>query len=204
MAALEAGLHGPARARARLLRELRDGLTDTVDALVREGVPADRAAREAVREFGTPEELLPGCQRELTLAQARRTARIVALTAPLFLLACGLLVRAAGHGGPWPQGLPAVLAAAAALPAGAALAATGGLARRWPVPRWLPLAVAWTGRATALGMALAAPALGLAALPSAEGLPLAAAGGLAVVAHAVVAPSARACRRCARLPAALP
>jgi hypothetical protein len=206
VAGLAAGLHGPARAKARLVGEIRDGLTDAVAAYTREGVPHQRAVAQAVREFGTAEELVPSCQRELTIAQTRHTARAVAATVP-FLIACWHLIWTADHGQdgllPHAAQLLAVhlagVAAAAALLGAAALAATGALARWLPTPYRLPLAVAWTGTAASMAMAVATLAL-VTASPLATQWPLIAlAGSLTAVSHAVVAPSARACRRCARL-----
>ncbi|WP_242619870.1 permease prefix domain 1-containing protein, partial [Actinomadura fibrosa] len=123
VAELSAALHGPARAKARLVEEIRGGLADTVDAHAGEGLAYRHAARRAVREFGTPDELVPGCQRELTIAQARHTARVAALTVP-FLAACWLLVRSAGHDPYWPLRLLAAQLAGAAAAAGLLSAAT--------------------------------------------------------------------------------
>ncbi|MFD0905748.1 permease prefix domain 1-containing protein, partial [Actinomadura sediminis] len=86
VAALAAALHGPARTKARMLTEVRDGLTDAADALAATGLPADAAARRAVRDFGAVADVAPEFQRELTIAQARRTALAAALSAPVLLL----------------------------------------------------------------------------------------------------------------------
>jgi hypothetical protein len=215
-AALAAALRGPVRAKARLVREMRDGLTDTVEAYARAGLPYQRAARRAVRDFGTPEELAPGCQRELTIAQARHTARALALTAP-FLIVCWYLIWAADDGQEWhlPHAAQALavalagIAATAALLGAAALAATGAPAR-WlptPPPHRLPLAVAWTGTVAGVAMGLAALTLALTALvtafltvPLGASWPLVAlAGALTAASHTMVAGSARACRQCVRL-----
>ncbi|GAA2115355.1 permease prefix domain 1-containing protein [Actinomadura alba] len=211
VASLAAALHGPARAKARLIEEMRDGLVDTVAAHTREGMSHQGAVREAVREFGSPDELAPSCQRELTIAQTRHTARALVLTAP-FLIACWYLIWTADHGqGRWPADaaqLVAVhlagVAAVAALFATVALAATGTLARRLRTPHRLPLVVAWTG--TAASVAIVITTLALAATsPLATSWPLVTlAGALTVGSHAVVAASARACRRCARLPIGTP
>ncbi|MQY04214.1 permease prefix domain 1-containing protein [Actinomadura macrotermitis] len=201
VAALEAVLRGPARAKARMLREARDGLADAAEALEGEGLPADQAARRAVGDFGPVDEVAPAFQQELTIVQARHTARVVVLVVPC-LLACwrlagegrALQVTAAHLGG---------VAAAAALLAAAALAATGVLARRLPTPRHLPIMVAWAG--TAAGAALGAGALALvaASVLAADWPVTAALAALTLVFHTRVAASARACRRCAR-PAVTP
>lgn len=207
VAALSAALHGPVRAKSRMIQEIRDGLTDTVEAHTHDGVPPDVAARLAVREFGTPEQLVPSCQRELTIAQARRTALSVTLTVP-FLIACWHLIWTAGQGWQLQQTAQlvavqlAAVAAVATLLMAAALAATGALARRLPTPERLPLAVAWAG--TTAGVAMVVATLALAALsPLATNWPLVTlAAMVTALSHGVVASSARACRRCARLPVA--
>ncbi|WP_243274605.1 permease prefix domain 1-containing protein, partial [Streptomyces albus] len=68
-------LVGPAADRERMVAEFRDGLADATDAYVLEGLPRAEAARRAVREAGTVAQLAPHFQRELTVAQARHTAR---------------------------------------------------------------------------------------------------------------------------------
>ncbi|MFF8609758.1 permease prefix domain 1-containing protein [Streptomyces sp. NPDC015346] len=206
MAELTGLLHGPPRAKARMIEEIRDGLADTAAACTEDGLSHDHALRRAVEEFGTPAELAPACQRELTVAQARHTARTVVLTAP-FLVACWYLLLPAGPGGepPGPRTVQllavhlAGVAGVAALFAAAALAATGGLGRRLPLPHRLPLAVAWTGTTASVAMALATLALAVASLMTANWPLVALAGALAAASHALTAPSARACRRCARL-----
>ncbi|MGH4031663.1 permease prefix domain 1-containing protein [Actinomycetota bacterium Odt1-20B] len=207
VAALSAALHGPSGAKARLVEELRDGLVDTAAAHVAEGVPHEAAARQAVREFGTVDELVPSCQRELTIAQARHTARAVALTAP-FLIGCWALAWNAGH----PQASPlprtaqlmavhlAGVALCAALLAAVTLAVTGTLARRLPTPQGLPRVVAWAGTTASTAMAVTALVLATGAALATNWPLLAFAGVLAAASHAAVAASARACRRCARLP----
>ncbi|GGZ27744.1 hypothetical protein GCM10010387_21470 [Streptomyces inusitatus] len=203
VAALAAAVHGPARVKARMIEEIRDGLVETAAAHEEEGMPPSAAARRAVREFGTVEELVPGWQRELTVAQARHTARAAAMAFP-FLLVCGLLVHAVGEG--WGLRLLTVLLAAVAGVAGVLAAATpavtGILARRVALPPGLPLAVAWTGTATAVATALATLGLVVASALAREWPVTALAGVLAAVAHALVAGPARACRRYARLTAA--
>ncbi|MET7758344.1 permease prefix domain 1-containing protein [Streptomyces sp. NPDC005389] len=207
VADLTAALDGPARTKDRMIEEIRGGLEDTADARIERGVPRHEAIRAAVREFGTVDELVPSCQRELTLAQARHTARVVALTAP-FLIACWYLtgVPAQEPAGPvlhTSRLLAAHLsgvAIAATLLAAAALAVTGTLARRLSPPARLPAVVAWTGTTAGAAMAVTTLALVTAAALATNWPLLAFAGALAAASHAVVATSARACRRCARLP----
>ncbi|MFF8956074.1 permease prefix domain 1-containing protein [Streptomyces sp. NPDC014894] len=200
--ALAAAVHGPARVKARMVEEIRDGLAETVAARTREGMSRPEAARHAIREFGTVEELAPGWQAELTVAAARHAARSAALALPLLLL-CGVLAYGASGGQGWGLRLLAVhlaaVAAVAALLAAGTPAVTGVFARRRSVPSRLPLVVAWTGTATAMATALAV--LGLAAASiAAQNWPLTAlAAALAAVSHALIAGPARACRHCARL-----
>jgi hypothetical protein len=207
VAALAAALSGPARVKARMVAELRDGLLDAAADLSPERAPDDRTARRAVRQFGTVAEIAPSFQRELTIAQARHTARDVALIVP-FLIACWYLVEIAGRteGRPLPGAVQIAaanlggIAAVTALLAAAFLAATGTLARRLPTPHRLPLMVAWTGTTAATALAISAFTLTIASVLAAN-WPLSALAGLLTIAcHARIASSARSCRECARLP----
>ncbi|MFE6782533.1 permease prefix domain 1-containing protein [Streptomyces sp. NPDC057680] len=207
VADLTAALHGPARTKDRMIEEIRGGLEDTADAQVERGVPRREAVGAAVREFGTVDELVPSCQRELTLAQARHTARAVALTAPLLIVCWYLTGVPAQESGGTVLHTSRLLAAhlsgvaiAATLLAAAALAVTGTLARRLSPPARLPALVAWTGTTAGAAMAVTTLALVTAAALATNWPLLACAGALAAASHAVVATSARACRRCARLP----
>ncbi|QXJ22912.1 hypothetical protein AGRA3207_003992 [Actinomadura graeca] len=206
---LSARLQGPGRLKARMLEEVRDGLADAVADLTDDGPGepadpgrADRAVCRAVREFGTVEEIAPAFQRELTIAQARHTARTVALAVP-FLLACWYLVETSRHL-PGPVQILAAhlggVAASTALLAAASLAATGALARRLPVPDRLPLVMAWTGTTACVALAVSALTLTGASIMAADWPLTLLTGALTLVAHARIAASARACRHCARLP----
>jgi hypothetical protein len=205
--ALESALHGPARAKARLVEEVRDGLTDSVAEYTRQGLPYGPAVAEAMREFGTKDDLIASCQQELTIAQARHTARCIAMTAP-FLIACWYLVRNADHDEDWqlPQTaqLMAVhlagVAVGAALLAAVALSATGTLARWLPTPDRLPRMVGWTGTTASVSMAIATLALATASVLATNWPLTALAGSLAAASHGWMAGSVRACRQCARLP----
>lgn len=204
---LDAALRGPVGAKSRMVAEVRDGLTETVAALTHQGVPYQRAVRQAVEEFGSADDLADSCQRELTIAQAQHTARAVAFTAP-FLIACWYLVQNAGdiHDSPVPRTAQllavhlASVAGGAVLFAAATLAATGTLARWLPTPHRLPLYVAWTGTTASVSMAVAALALATASVLAENWLLTGLACSLAAVSHAVIAGSARACRQCARMP----
>ncbi|MFC9814965.1 hypothetical protein ACFVJM_23140 [Streptomyces virginiae] len=211
VAELAAVLRGTDRAKSRMLAELREGLLDAATELAPgRGSDAEatrEAAREAVRLFGSVAELAPGFQRELTIVQARHTSRRILLLAPL-LLPCWYVLAGAGptaHRLPYAaQVLLAHLggtAAATALLAAAFLAATGPLARRLTTPDLLPTLVAWTGTTAAVALALSAFTLTIASLLTASWPLCALAGAVALVFHAKIAASARACRECARLPA---
>jgi hypothetical protein len=193
---LAAELRGPARVKARMVQEIRDGLADTAAARVEAGLPHEEAVRDAVREFGTPAEVAPSCQRELTLAQTRHTAFALLATVPV-LLGCWHLAWTIGRD----QGIPpsqtaqllATIAGTAAVVGFAALLIT----RRLSVPDRLPLIMAWTGTAASIAMPLTTIALAT-ALPLADNWPLLliiAAGTAA--AHSALANSAKTCRECA-------
>lgn len=225
VADLAAALHGPARVKSRLLGEFREGLIDAARDLSYDGPDGraesssgraesareagERAAQQAVREFGSVAELAPSFQQELTIAQARHTAGTVMPVAPLLLMCWYLVQTWDGAAGRRPPGTVETLvahlggvAASAAVVGAAALVATGALARRLPTPRHLPLVVAWTGTTAAASLAVGALALTLASILAAN-WPLGVALGVGViVVHAKVAASARACRACARLPVA--
>ncbi|SCL45101.1 hypothetical protein GA0070606_0603 [Micromonospora citrea] len=212
LAGLAAVLHGPARAKARMLAEARDGLTDAVAALACDAAPDDpAAARQAVRDFGSIEEVAPAFQQELTVAQARHTARVVLLAVP-FLMACWHLVTVVGQGrgrhlSEHAQSLAAHLggvATAAALLAAASLAATGALARRLPTPHRLPMMVAWAGTTATTALVTSALTLAVAAALAGNWALGALVGALTVALHARIAAAARACRECARALVAAP
>ncbi|MGY0059064.1 hypothetical protein ACWY4P_21330 [Streptomyces sp. LZ34] len=209
VAALAAALQGPVRVKDRMLAEARDALADAAADIALgaspDGRADDHAARQAVDDFGSVEEIAPAFQRELTIAQARHTARRVALLVPVLILCWYVMVIVdRGRGLPHAVQLLAAhvggVAAAAALLAAASLAATGALARRLPTPHRLPLIVAWTG--TTAGMALAISALTLTTASVLAGnWPLSAViGAITIASHVRIAASARACRQCARLP----
>ncbi|WP_279240086.1 permease prefix domain 1-containing protein [Streptomyces sp. 891-h] len=199
-AALSTRLTGPARVKSRMVAEIHDGLLDTTDAYVLDGLPRAEAARLAVRDFGAVGELARECQRELTVAQTRHTARAAALCVP-FLLVCWALARSAVGSVAAPL---ALLAVVSTLLAAVTLAATGGvLARRFPGPRALPRVVAWAGTGAGVGMALATAGLVCTAFVTDQWPLPALAGALSAASHAVLSTSVRACRRCLAPEAAL-
>ncbi|GAA1421488.1 hypothetical protein GCM10009601_21480 [Streptomyces thermospinosisporus] len=209
VSSLAAALHGPARTKARMVAEVREDLIDAVSERTRAGLTYRHAADQAVREFGSADELVASWQHELTIAQARHTARAVALTLPC-VIACWYLVRRAGHDragelSHTAQQLASHLAgvsAVAALLTAVALVVTGTPARWLPTPERLPLTVAWGGTVASISMAVATLPLTVAAALGGDWLLLGFAGALAAASHALVAGPARSCRRCARLPVA--
>jgi hypothetical protein len=83
VAGLSRRLTGPRRAKADLLAEARDGLTDAAEAYVEAGLPSDEAAARAVSDFGSYRQVVPGYQTELAVAQGRFTAVLVMIAMPL-------------------------------------------------------------------------------------------------------------------------
>lgn len=174
-----AGLHGPRRQRARILAELRDGLTEAIAA---RGEPGAQAAAGAIAQFGPPEAVAAAFAGELATGFARRTLITYVATGPLVGIWWLLLLRP----DPWHTGLAALLAAIPVLPlvgvavvtAAGTLATTGRLMRRLPEasPRRALVATLAVAGLTAAGDLLI---IGVAARSGALAGPLA---GLAVAA----------------------
>ncbi|OLT11070.1 hypothetical protein BJF78_27835 [Pseudonocardia sp. CNS-139] len=93
VAALERALHGPGRVRRSMVREVRDGLDDAVDAYCRGGLDPDAAAAQAVRDFGPVHEIAPQMQEELAARQGRRTAALVMVAFPGLVIAWDVVWR---------------------------------------------------------------------------------------------------------------
>ena len=74
LTALSKSLAGPRRRKADLLAEARDHLTDATEAFEADGLDRVSAEREAVTDFGTPEDVVPGYRADLAVSQSRRTA----------------------------------------------------------------------------------------------------------------------------------
>lgn len=129
-------LPGPRAARSRVLTEIRDGLTDTIDAHVADGMPSNAAATAAIHEFGDPTTVAGSFADELATASARRTIAAFILTGPLVGIWWLLLL----HPAPWRSGVLAVLIAIPALPLIpiAIAAAAGTFATTGRLMRWLP------------------------------------------------------------------
>lgn len=169
-------LPGPGRAHGGIVAELRSGLLDAMDAYQSAGLPADQAARAAIREFGDPDQVAVGFRAEIAASQARRVAVSLLVTGPLV----GLLWVAtamASHLGirfavPWQQagldaGLDAGLGTGLVLVAVAvgvtAWAGAVGITSTGRLTRWLtvPPRLAPTAAAVAGFGAVSADSLGL-------------------------------------------
>ncbi|GAB7050001.1 permease prefix domain 1-containing protein [Catenuloplanes indicus] len=169
---LDAGLSGPRRRRADLLREARDGLADSAAALRARGVPAAEAERLAVAEFGADalDELIRDYRIEIAAGQGRRVALLLLLI-PAGLVTSDLLwwraptdTSGAGDGFLALADAVAWLGYAGGALALAALAGLRGHARRRTDPRRLIralglLALAVTGAIWVFGSCAAADTL---------------------------------------------
>jgi hypothetical protein len=102
---------------APVVAELADGLGETHEHYLRQGLDPDAAARAAVREFGEPSQIIAGFA---DVTPARRVARLLMRTGPL-VGACWTTALITGRAWAWP-----VQPAAVAL-AGLVLLATIGL-----------------------------------------------------------------------------
>jgi hypothetical protein len=133
---LSARLRGPRPARTRVLAEIRDGLTDTVDAHIANGTPPEIAATRAIAQFGDPATVARSVAPELATASARRTIATFIATGPLVGIWWLLLLQPA----PWRGGVLATVIAIPALPliALAIATAAGTVATTGRLIRWLP------------------------------------------------------------------
>lgn len=84
---------------AEMVDELADGLTETYDHHRAHGQAPDSAARAAITEFGTAEQILAAFDR---IAPGRRTARALLATGPLTGLCWGTALISA-HAWTWPH-----------------------------------------------------------------------------------------------------
>ena len=91
VAALERVLRGPHRTRQGMIAEAHAGLRDAAEAYQAGGLPPEKAAVEAVRDFGTVGEVAPSFQDELTARQGRRAAVLFAIVFPALLVGWDLL-----------------------------------------------------------------------------------------------------------------
>lgn len=196
VAQLAAELRGPSRAKARLLDEIKDGLDDCIAAHVDSGMSQADAVAAALHEFGTPAELAPGCQRELTVAQTRRTAIWLLLTMPA-LLGAWRVTWTIGHGGyvTPPENVQLLVAIGISTVLMGIVAVL--LTQRLTVPDRLPSVLAWSATVASVAMPVTTLAL-VTELPAHWPLLAIIAAGT-VVAFWALATSARTCRQCASL-----
>ncbi|WP_433056971.1 permease prefix domain 1-containing protein [Dactylosporangium sp. CS-033363] len=104
VAALRGSLRGPRAAKADLLTEARDGLIDAAERYEDEGLDRSAAERAAVEDFGPVGALAPDYQRELALAQGRRTAILVGAAVATQALVSEVAWRQAATGWNWQPG----------------------------------------------------------------------------------------------------
>ena len=112
---------------ASIVDELADGLTETYGFYLSRGLSAEAAAEAAVREFGSPEEILAGFAR---VNPARRAARRLLGLGPVV---GGCWVAALVTSRVWPGPLPARVGVSLALLASIGLLAVAALVRRYRV-----------------------------------------------------------------------
>jgi len=101
VAALSGALRGPRATKADLVIEARDGLADAAARYEEDGLDRAAAERAAVEEFGAVADLAPEYQRELALAQGRRTAILIGLGVAAQSIASELAWRRAATGWTW-------------------------------------------------------------------------------------------------------
>ncbi|WP_214406517.1 permease prefix domain 1-containing protein [Pseudonocardia lacus] len=139
LAELDRSLRGPDKARRDIVREVRDGLADAVDAYRRAGLDPHAAARRAVRDFGPVDDVVGLYQDELAAGQGRRTALLLAIALPALMLGWDFVWRSGLAPGPPAPAAVKVLAgvqdAAVAVIAAAALAIVALTFRRTCSPR---------------------------------------------------------------------
>lgn len=104
VATLRGALRGPRAAKADLVQEARDGLTDAAERYEDEGLDRLAAERAAVEEFGPVAALAPDYQRELALTQGRRTAVIIGAAVAVQALVSEVAWRRAAVAWNWQPG----------------------------------------------------------------------------------------------------
>jgi hypothetical protein len=112
---------------ASIVDELADGLTETYRFHLSRGLSAEEAAEAAVREFGSPEEILAAFAR---VNPARRAARRLLGLGPVV---GGCWVAALVTSRVWPGPLPVRVGVSLALLASIGLLAVAALVRRYRV-----------------------------------------------------------------------
>jgi hypothetical protein len=153
---LAARLHGPRRARAAVLAEIRDGLAEATAHNTAPGVSTAIAAATAVDQFGTPDAVANAFAGELATAYARHTIAAFILSGPLLGVWWLLLLGPR----PWRFDLLTVAAAIPPLPMIAVAIATAlvTFASTGQLIRWVPETIptrAVTAVSTVAGCCLA-------------------------------------------------
>lgn len=127
---------------APIVEELADGLAETYQSYLQQGLPAGRAAESAVAEFGDPHLIVAEFAR---VNPARRGARRLLLTGPV-VGGCWAAVLITGRAWAWPIPLPARIGFGLALLTVIGLLAAAALGTRYQ-------AAARAGIAGCLGIA---------------------------------------------------
>lgn len=112
---------------AQIVEELADGLDDTCQFYVRQGLAPDLAAQSAVAEFGEPQVILADFSRA---NPARRAARRLLTMGP-GVGACWAAALIASHAWAWPLPLPARILPGLALISVIALLAVAAFGTRY-------------------------------------------------------------------------
>jgi hypothetical protein len=156
LAELEAALVGPRPARAAIVTEVADGLTEATGAHQRRGLtPADAACAAAV-EFGDARLVAAGFGAELAAQTGRRVGLGLLVTGPMVGLTwlSTVLTNAAAIGQQPPADLVLVLVLFAAVLAVAVPAAVVSVLGTGRLSRWLPTSPRLAPTAAGLAAAL--------------------------------------------------
>lgn len=134
-------LHGPARAKAAVVEEIRGGISDSSEAFAAQGLSPASAAEAAIADFGEPAVVASAFAGELAMARARNVIWSLLITGPLVGIWWFLLL-APEPGRFLPGGLiaaiPVLPLVAAAVVAGVLVLATSGSLIRW-IPEVTPI-----------------------------------------------------------------
>jgi hypothetical protein len=149
---LRSRLAGPARARARILEEIRGELDEVTRANLARHLPAEAAAQAAVHDLGSADIVAAAFAGELGILRARRVLWTLLLTGPLVGIWWFVLLTPS----PWAPRLGMVLAAIPVLPLIAAAVGIGivVIATTGSLIRWLPEAAPKRALAAAIVVAL--------------------------------------------------
>lgn len=189
------GLVASAAARAAVIKEISDGLLESVASYRERGLPEAEAARAAIAEFGAPGTIAVAFQRELGARQARRSALTLMTSGPIVGLAwvIGMVLSSlppARHhlSGPW-WALPLVgVAIVIGIPGLiATIVATGRTGLRLALPADLP------AKAMSIASAAVVAADGTMLTIAALYLAMTSASPLLLLAPAIVASLVRIC-----------